>query len=291
MKPQLLKVSAGPAHSFSVRRDMVPHFNNRWHYHPEIELIHFKKGDGMQFVGDSIKQFNDGDVILIGSHLPHYWRFDDSYFKEDSKQCADVRVAHFFENFWGAEFLQIPENKMVKLVLDKAKQGLKVNGKTKEVVANILEQLLTADGSERIYLLLKALNEIALCSNVQVLSSFGFHQQFEVTPEKDRINAVYEYSFANFKTKISLEKIAEIANMSPNSFCKYFKSRTKKTYSQFLLEVKVGYACKLLIESKLMIKQICYESGFNNFASFHKYFKQITGKSPLSYQKEFILIS
>ncbi|RZK52417.1 MAG: AraC family transcriptional regulator, partial [Pedobacter sp.] len=104
----------------------------------------------------------------------------------------------------------------------------------------------------------------------------------------DRINAIYEYSIANFKNKIPLEEIAAIAGISTHSFCRYFKSRTRKTYSQFLIEIKVGHACKLLIENKLSIKQLCYESGFNNFASFHKYFKLITGKSPLVYQKEFI---
>jgi AraC-like DNA-binding protein len=99
---------------------------------------------------------------------------------------------------------------------------------------------------------------------------------------------VYDYSFTNFKRKIELDEIAAIAGISPNSFCRYFKARTKKTYSQFIIEIKVGYACKLLIDNKYSVKQICYESGFNNFASFHKYFKQITNKSPLDYKKEFI---
>jgi transcriptional regulator GlxA family with amidase domain len=106
--------------------------------------------------------------------------------------------------------------------------------------------------------------------------------------ENDRINVVYDYSFTNFKRKIELEEIAAVAGISPNSFCRYFKSRTKKTYSQFIIEIKVGYACKLLIDNKYSVKQICYESGFNNFASFHKYFKLITNKSPLDYKREFI---
>jgi AraC-like DNA-binding protein len=287
MKPQLLKVSPGPAHSFSVRQDLVPHFNNRWHYHPEVELIHFKKGEGTQFVGDSIKHFGDGDVVLIGAHLPHYWRFDDSYFKEDATGTADVRVAHFCENFWGDFFLQLPENKAIKTVLEKARRGIKITGKTKKIVADILEKMLVSEGSERIILLMEALIAIAGCTQITVLSSMGFKHNTD-NVENDRINAIYEYSLANFKNKIHLEEIASIANISPSSFCRYFKSRTRKTYSQFLIEIKVGYACKLLIENKVIIKQLCYESGFNNFASFHKYFKMITGKSPLTYQKEFM---
>ncbi|HWJ29770.1 MAG TPA: helix-turn-helix domain-containing protein, partial [Flavisolibacter sp.] len=118
------------------------------------------------------------------------------------------------------------------------------------------------------------------------LSSIGFKTDY-VEAENDRINAIHEYSLKHFKRKIQLEEIAEVANISPNSFCRYFKSRTRKTYSQFLIELRVGHACKLLIENNQSIKRLCYESGFNNFTSFHKYFKSITGKSPLMYQKEF----
>jgi AraC-like DNA-binding protein len=287
MKPQLLKVSTGPANSFNVRRDQVPQFNNIWHYHPEVELIHVKKGEGMQFVGDSIMQFNEGDVVLIGSELPHYWRFDESYFKDEANKSADVRVAHFCDNFWGDQFLQLPENKLLKTVLEKSKRGIKINGKTRIIVAGILERMLNCRGADKIILLMEALNAIAACSNITMLSSIGFTCNTGM-PENDRINAIYEYSIANLKNKIHLEEIAAIAYVSPNSFCRYFKSHTQKTYSQFLIELKVGYACKLLIENKVIIKQLCYESGFNNFASFHKFFKQITGKSPLTYQKEFM---
>jgi AraC-like DNA-binding protein len=285
MKPQLLKVSKGPGHSFSVRQDLVPYINNRWHYHAEIELIHFKKGEGTQFVGDNIKRFKPGDVVLIGSNLPHYWRFDDQYFDENSKTHADVRVAHFHESFWGSQFLDLPENINIKTALEKAKRGLQITGKTRQQVAEIMDRLLHADGSGRIILLIEALDIIANCKQLSMLSSIGFRNDF-IESENDRINAIYEYSLKNFKNRIQLEKIAEVANISPNSFCRYFKSRTRKTYSQFLIEIRVGHACKLLIENHLSVKQLCYESGFNNFTSFHKYFKLITGKSPLSYQKE-----
>lgn len=287
MRPQLLKVSKAPRHSFSVRQDIVPYINNRWHYHPEIELIHFKKGEGTQFIGDNIKRFKPGDIVLIGPQLPHYWRFDDTYFEEGSRQQADVRVVHFAENFWGDQFLQLPENVNIKTMLEKARRGLQITGKTRQKVAELLEMLLSSDGSLRIMLLIEALNTIAECKQLNALSSIGFKQEL-VEAESDRVNAIYDYSLKNFKRKIQLEEIAAVANISPNSFCRYFKSRTRKTYSQFLIEIRVGQACKLLIENNLSIKQLCYESGFNNFTSFHKYFKMITGKSPLNYQKEFM---
>lgn len=287
MRPQLLKVSTGPRHSFSVRRDLVPYINNRWHYHPEIELIHFKKGEGTQFIGDSIKRFKSGDIVMVGAHLPHYWRFDDNYFEEETPAQADIRVAHFCENFWGDQFLHLPENIGIRTVLEKARRGLQITGKTRQQVGELLERLLHTDGPERIIILMEALHVIADCKQLNTLSSIGFKHDM-VDAENDRVNAIYEYSLKNYKRKIQLEEIAAVANISPNSFCRYFKSRTRKTYSQFLIEIRVGQACKLLIENNLSIKQLCYESGFNNFTSFHKYFKMITGKSPLSYQKEFI---
>ncbi|MBO9565663.1 MAG: helix-turn-helix domain-containing protein [Niastella sp.] len=287
MRPQLLKVSTGPRHSFSVRRDLVPYVNNRWHYHPEIELIHFKKGEGTQFIGDSIKRFKSGDIVMVGAHLPHYWRFDDLFFEEDTRVQADIRVAHFCENFWGDQFLHLPENVNIKTVLEKAKRGIQITGKTRQQVADLLERLLHTDGSERIIILMEALMTIAECKQLTTLSSIGFKHDL-VDAENERVNAIYEYSLKNYKRKIQLEEIAAVANISPNSFCRYFKSRTRKTYSQFLIEIRVGQACKLLIENNLSIKQLCYESGFNNFTSFHKYFKMITGKSPLTYQKEFM---
>jgi AraC-like DNA-binding protein len=286
MRPQLLKVSKGPDRSFSVRRDLFP-INNRWHYHSEVELIHIKKGEGTQFIGDCIKRFKPGDVVLVGSNLPHYWRFDDVYYEENSKAIADIRVAHFNENFWGEHFLDLPENINLKNVLEKARHGLQITGKTRQKVAELLEQLQDAEGPQRIILLIEALSVISAAKQLKPLSSMGFKPDL-VDAEKDRINAIYEYSIKNFKRKIQLEEIAEVANISPNSFCRYFKSRTRKTYSQFLIELRVGHACKLLIENNQCIKRLCYESGFNNFTSFHKYFKMITGKSPLMYQKEFV---
>lgn len=287
MRPQLLKVMKGPGHSFSVRQDLVPHVNNKWHYHAEIELIHFKKGNGTQFIGDSIKRFKSGDVVLVGSNLPHYWRFDDIYFEENTKAIADIRVAHFTENFWGDAFLDLPENVNLKTVLEKAKRGIQLTGKTKVLVADLLEQLISSNGPKKIILLMEALSSISDCKQFLPLSSIGFRPNIAES-ENDRINAIYEYSIKNFRNKIQLEEIADVANISPNSFCRYFKTRTGKTYSQFLIELRVGHACKLLIENNQCIKRLCYESGFNNFSSFHKYFKTITGKSPLIYQKEFI---
>jgi AraC-like DNA-binding protein len=285
MKPQLLKLTHDLVHSFSIRRDTVPCINNHWHYHPEIELIYFKNGNGTQFIGDSVRRFQSGDVVLVGSFLPHRWRFDDVYFEKGVNICADVSVVHFNENFWGEHFLNLPENKLIKTTLDCAKRGIQIKGQAKNYIGDLLNNLLNASGSSKIIFLMEALMAAGKCKYEQ-LSSVAFNNDLE-DPDKSRINAIYDYSLNHFKSSITLEEIAAIANMSANSFCRFFKSRTRKTYTHFINEIRVGNACKLLIENKINVKQICYESGFNNFASFHKFFKLITGKSPLNYQKEF----
>ncbi|PRY53293.1 AraC-like DNA-binding protein [Arcticibacter pallidicorallinus] len=285
MKPQLLRLSKEPTQSFNVRQDVVPDVNNKWHYHVEVELIHFNKGKGTQFVGDSINRFQPGDVVLIGSEMPHISRFDDQYFEPANTLPVDIRVAHFQPNFFGEVFLNLPENKIIRELLEKAKRGIKITGQAKKTVATLMGKMLQTDGFERMLMLMEALHEIAKSPGIILLSSMGFKLDFK---ESERVSDIYAYTFKHFKEKISLEEIAQIANVSPNSFCRFFKSKTGKTFSQFILELKVGHACKLLIEDNYSIKQICYESGFNNSASFYKYFKTVTGNSPSAYQKEFL---
>jgi AraC-like DNA-binding protein len=284
MKPQLLKVPIPTENSFSVRHDVVLYFYNRWHYHPEIELVYIEEGTGTQFVGDNIQHFQGGDVLLIGPNLPHYWRCDTQYFENRDGLYATATVVHFQENFWGDHFLQLPENRLLQALLEKAKQGIRLHGVTKETVKPYLSQLLTESGPTRIVVLLHLLAIIAKSTEIELLSTINYPTDFNEA-DTDRINQIYAYSLAHFQRKITLDEIAGVANMNPNSFCRYFKSRSRKSYSQFLLEIRIHHACKLLMESKLSIAQVCYESGFNQFSGFNKYFKQIKGMSPIQYQK------
>ncbi|MGS2738177.1 AraC family transcriptional regulator [Sinomicrobium sp. M5D2P17] len=282
MNSRFLKVSSDPDCSFSVRQERIPRVNEGLHYHPEIELVHFKSGSGIQYIGDRVTRFNAGDVVLVGANLPHCWEFDSNV-----GNMVDVRVAHFCENFWGDDFLNLPENRLIKLTLEKARRGIQVTGKYRGEVTELLEDVLHSEGSRRIILLMEILTVISKCKH-KLLASPGFGTHCDELYE-DRINKIFEYTHANFKNKISLKEIAEVANMSENSFCRYFKSKTRKTFVQFLNEIRIGHACKLLMENKMSIKQIYYESGFNNVTSFHKYFKGVTGKSPLHYQQQFFI--
>ena len=287
MKPQLLKISKDQVNSFSARKDVMPDINNRWHYHPEVELIYFKNGSGTQFIGDSISPFLTGDVVLVGANLPHFWQFDNSYFSGQEDISADINVIHFNESFLGESFLGLPENQVIKVLLEKSKHGIQIRQTSGTSIGCLIESIINTDGPRRIMLLLEILTSIYECQEYNLLSSLGFRNDFNAS-EKDRINKIYNYLIENFKKEISLKEIAAIGNISPNSFCKFFKSRSRKTYTQFVREIRIGHACKLLIDNNLNIKEICYEAGFNNFSSFHKHFKIIKGKTPLEYQKSFL---
>jgi AraC-like DNA-binding protein len=274
-------------YSFNVRQDKMPNINNRWHYHPEVELIHFHKGGGTQFVGDHIKRFGPGDIVLVGANLPHYWHYDDMYFQDTYEELPYSTAIHFTETFWGDRFINLPENKPLKALLEKAKRGIFLSQQSNPKVVESIEKIQHAENSYRIIYLMECLLTIASSQEAQLLSSIGFQSNFSPA-ENERINAIYEFTLKHFQQKITLEEVASVSGLVPSSFCRYFKSRAGKPFSQFLMEIRVGYACKLLLDGQLSVKQLCYESGFNNFTCFHKNFKAITGKSPLDYQKAYV---
>ncbi|RYD69535.1 MAG: AraC family transcriptional regulator [Sphingobacteriales bacterium] len=214
------------------------------------------------------------------------WRNDPAYFDKESDLHIEAVAIHFNENFWGTPFNDLPELKPIRDLLEKARLGIKIKGKTRLHVQKKMEDILHINGVKRIEYLLNMLELIASSTCCTNLSSSGFSKTYNLT-NTDKINDIYLYTFNNFKKKITVKEAAASVNLSPHSFCRYFKTRTLKTYWQFLSEIRVGYACKLLIENKLSISQVCYESGFYNLSNFNRCFKSIINKTPLQYFKEY----
>ncbi|TAN11258.1 MAG: AraC family transcriptional regulator [Chitinophagaceae bacterium] len=285
MKPILRKIDTGYNYSFSVREDVGPYLYNHWHFHPEVELTLIRRGAGMRLVGDSMEPFSDGDLILLGSNLPHLWRSDPEYFKDKGDLHVEAVAIHFMENFWGDTFLDMPEIQPIKELLQRAKRGIQMTGKIKSKMTAMMERMLDAESAERITLLLSMLQLLSGSNEYQLLSSAGFSKTYN-RGYTDNINHIYNYTLEHFHEKICIRELAAIANVSPHSFCRYFKSHTMKRYWQFLLEVRIGYACKLLLENKMSISQICYSCGFNNLSNFNRQFKEITGMTPSGYLRE-----
>ena len=287
MKPKLLKVSLQPQQSFSVRHDSVPYFFKELHFHPELELVHIKKGSGTQFIGNHIQHFKAGDMIIVGSNIPHLWRCDEPYFKRNAKLKAEATVIHFLPEAFGESFFELPENKVIQKLFTKARLGISVHHKTKETIVEKLEQMLKCSGPRRIILLLEILTILSESKELRNINKKDV-LLLQTEKEPDRMNSVLQYILNNFQNNITLTEIANISNLSPNAFCRYFKLRTNKTYTSFLIEVRINHACKLLTETSKSISDICYESGFNNFSNFNRYFKKSTNFTPLKYRNKFL---
>jgi AraC-like DNA-binding protein len=284
MKHHLLKIHLQAEHSFDVQHDITPQFYNQWHYHPEIELVHIIQGSGRQFIGDNIHHFKANDMFLLGANLPHLWKTDDKYLRRNSAMKMDSIVIHFTPECFGADFFRLPENKDLGRLFERAQQGIRIKNDTRIAVASLMRQLVAAKKSHRIILLLQILQTVADSRQTKLVCSKGLEFHYNPT-EANRMNDIYQHIMKNFSKEITLEQIAKVAHISPNSFCRYFKSRIKKTFSRFLLEVRIGHACKLLAETNRSVADICYNCGFNNFSNFNRHFKSITLRTPMAHRQ------
>ena len=270
--------------SFLFKQEFFPHFDIPWHNHPEFELALLVEGEGKKIVGDNISYFKMGDLSLIGPWLPHLWRSH-----ETSPQYAgevEQIIIQFSENFLGEDFFEKPEFIRIKNLLHRAGQGLLILGKTKAAVSEEMKQMIEANDFEKVLMLLKILDTLARSEETLGLSTPGFVNSYNVA-DSERMNAIYKFLLENFKKTVYLQDIAEIAHLTPPSFSRYFKSRTKKAFSQVLNEVRIGHACKLLLEQNLTVSQIADECGFSNLSNFNRSFKIITKISPVKYVDQY----
>ncbi|WP_298474144.1 AraC family transcriptional regulator [uncultured Maribacter sp.] len=289
MKLHLISRDNLENNSFMITKHSDPSFLKVWHYHPELELVLTLKSTGTRFVGDSIKKFDEGDLVLIGKNLPHMWVNDDRYFEPNSKLIAEDIVIHFKEDFLGKDFFETKEMKPILQLLTKAKYGLKFISIPLEIPKKIT-QISNRNGFDRTIELLTILNKLAQHKNYEILSSEGYIKTFNKT-KNVTLDNTYEYIFENFNKPISLEDVANVANMNSSAFSRYFKRVNRKTFSRYLNEVRIGYACNQLIEQKGNIASICYDSGFNNISNFNRQFKKITLKSPSEYLRHHTQVS
>ncbi|MBJ2175918.1 AraC family transcriptional regulator [Aureibaculum sp. A20] len=284
MKLHLLDRSSINNTSLTTKVNDYPYFLKIWHYHPELELVVILKSEGTCFVGDSIEKFEVGDVILIGENVPHMWLNDEDYFKRNLKGGAKAIAVHFKQDYLGSTFFETREMQHLSELFERAKYGLKFLNINKSIIEDILS-MLTQKGFEKTISFLNILNELAEHSTTKKLSSEGFINSFKAT-KSDTQNKVMAYIFKNFNKAITLDKAAHIANMNASAFSRYFKRINRKTFSRYVSEIRIGYACKLLLEDKINIAAVCYESGFNNISNFNRQFKLIMNCTPSTYMKE-----
>lgn len=286
MKPFLKIIHTQPSNPFRLMHVHEPHFFHSWHFHPECEIMLVLEGTGIRFVGDSMERFQPGDLVFLGSNIPHFYRSDDEYYSKGSGLISKAVVFYFRENFLGEVLWGLGDISPLKKLFADSKRGIRFRDNVKDELTSQLKRFDEhKDDLSRVIALLSILQTMIGPGGYQLLSSSGFtHSASE--GECERMNTVYKYIIDNYKDDPGLQQVSKLANMSIPAFCRYFKSRTNKTYTQFLNEIKIGSACKLLIDNRLSVSQICFEAGFNNFTHFNSQFRRIMGTTPTQYQHQ-----
>lgn len=263
------------ASSFYAFRYQVPFFQFKWHYHPEYELTYIVKGNGYRIVGNSYEYFNDGDLVLLGNHLPHTW---SGKLNDDIK--SDAVVIQFSKEFI-APFLGLNESLLIKNMLDTSVRGIRFEP-DEELVSKIIA-LTETNGVDKILKLISVLDDLSK-KQPTLIASNSFHNVVSKKNEM-RINKVCLYIQNNFYTKISLKEVADLIFLTESNFCKFFKKATGKTYSDYLNELRINEACRLLVQTEKSINQISFGCGFESLSYFNRVFLNKKGVTPSKYRK------
>lgn len=286
LTPKLHIVPKALDNAFSLRHDVLPHFGTLWHYHPEIELHYLIKGEGTRFIGDHIGNFQQDDLILMGSNLPHTWKCNLNEASNDDN--VEALVLHFHPETFGKEFLSFSETQGINKLNELAQNGLLISGHSKEKIKRLLWRMKNDTGLNKIIYLFRIFNILLENKEYKVLSNNLELSKFNKLDE-NRIDKIFSYTLQNFKEKIFIEDIAQLSNLSVTSFCRYFKMTANKSYFDFLTEVRLNHACRLIVETDYTIQNIALDSGFENTSNFYRHFKNVKGITPKEYKTRFMM--
>lgn len=277
MKILIQKIHIEEHHSFACNTYRTPEFETAWHKHPECELILITEGSGTALIGDYVGDYQKGDVFFLSPELPHWFR------KSTQDNMGSALVIHFQKDFLGAAFLALPELQYVHKFLERSNTGLFLLEDLATEMSSWMVKIDQSSGIERLQLLLTCLQKLSISTRHQILT-MGFGTR--AGAENSIIEQIIDYSFKNYLNPITLNEISGITSMSVPSFCRFFKKNIKKSYFDYIKELRIAHACKLLRDTDKAILDICYGSGYNSWAHFSKQFKNVTRLSPSHYRKQ-----
>lgn len=262
-----------------VKKVNKPYFDHDYHFHKTEEICWIEEGYGNIIVGDYLGRFQKNDFLIFGMGLPHILRCDQSFHLTNSKKRTIAHSVYFTES----HILSLTDDPsmlhILKQYLNKTERGYQLNGKQKTLAIELFKKVIQSTKFEQLGHFLLLLEYLHSCKKSLPLASSNYQLHPSETDMK-RFTEVYDYLLKNFHQHISLKEVAAVCSMTTNAFCRFFKTKTQKTFVQFLTEIRIGHACTLLQNENLPIKNLCYECGFNNPVIFHRAFKKITGKTP-----------
>jgi len=283
MKVSEIRLFQKPDRSFILYHETTPF--TPWHYHPEYEFVLIKKGRGIRMVGDHIDRFEENDLVFLGSDTPHEWHCDKEYYDDRNEFGGEGIVIQFTYDFLGEKFFELNENKALKNFLLRSFRGFEIYGQSKKKIIPLIYKMLKMNDADQLYTLLSIFNVLSSTNELTPLSSRAFLETFWLK-DNGPMQKALQYIMQNFKKQISVNDLLLVTNMSATTFYNSFKYSYRMSFKTYLLNVRIGYACRLLTDASKNISEIAYDSGFENLSNFNRQFKKIKGVTPSQFQEQ-----
>lgn len=286
MKPAFEKLISPQGCSIRfIQGQRVKKEENRWHYHPEIELTLIEQGSGTRLVGDHVESYGVGDLVLVGSNLPHHWAVVEP--RDTLYTIHRATVVQFAADLFGDTFLALPEMETVADLLERAKRGIRIIGKPRRNVARMMATMRLQSAADRIVSLLQCLLYVASIDQTLFLASDTYSQVWR-TKAESRLNDILTYIHVNLADPdLSQNELATLAGMTPSAFSRFFRKATQRTVIRYINEQRIGFACRKLLESESPILDICLDVGYDTVSYFNRRFRQLKGMTPREFRERF----
>jgi AraC-like DNA-binding protein len=280
------KLSISESNPIRARHYDYDQFSYTWHFHSQYEIIYVKESNGLCFVGDCIEKYSNGFLILLGSNLPHYMRSSDMYTTGNKNLRVKGTIIQFEKDFMLHAINHYPQFLQIKMLLEESRRGICFSKEVTEKIGQLIETVPNLQGIQQIADFLVILQNMATSEKTYMASS----AYYEALPSlgNKKIEKIIAFINDNYIRSINLKEIASMAVMNPSAFCRYFKENTGKTFTQYVTDMRIGYACRLLLLKEMDITQICMECGFESVSHFNRTFKRITRFTPTQYQQNIL---
>ena len=259
-------------------------FTYPWHFHSQYEIMYVDKGNGYCMIGDNMLNYEDNTLFFFGSDLPHWMQNPPSYEEDNNLRVKGV-IVQFEKDFMQYSFTNYVQFAQIQNLLNLAQRGIRFDLKDNPKVQELIKHMPDSNGLEQIILLLRLFNELSFIPQKDLGASPNFDSTLAGFKD-NKMEKVIAYLNKHYTHDISLDEISNFAAMNPTAFCRFFKSKTGKTFKEYIIEMRIGYACKLLAVDRLNMSQICFQCGFDSISHFNRCFKKVTGCSPSAFKEK-----
>ncbi|PCK03608.1 MAG: AraC family transcriptional regulator [Alteromonadaceae bacterium] len=250
-----------------------------WHFHPEYEISYIVQGQGTRFVGDSVEYFYPGDLVIVGPNTPHCWISN-----EDHRE-NEMIVLQFLPDCLGEPFLEVPEAKAFKTLLEQAKRGMHYQNSAEIQAQKHLEAIAQSAGLMRIAHFIQLIDNLCQSTVKSPLTS-----ELYLTDNREfnsgRLGKVMNYVTEHMANEIKQTDVAKVVNMTPQSFSRFFRATTGRTFVTFVNMMRITHACRLLASGDHDITYIAFECGYSNLSNFNRRFSEIKQCTPSEYRNK-----